>query len=72
MTYLDGTAANLRAECARQRISGRELARRLGESPMWAQRRLSGAQEMTLDELGRIASALGVDPAQMLAAEGAA
>lgn len=39
---------------------------------MWAQRRLSGAQEMTLDELGRIASALGVDPAQMLAAEGAA
>lgn len=60
------TAANIRAEMARQKISGRELARRLGEAPMWVQRRVAGTGPITVEELARIASVLGVPAADLL------
>lgn len=60
------TAANIRAELARQRISGRELARRLGENYMWVQRRTSGDSPITTVDLMRIAEALHVSPLDLL------
>ena len=65
MEQTQALAANIRAELARQRISGRELARLLDEQPSWVHRRLSAAQEITVDDLYRIASVLNV-PAQTL------
>lgn len=66
MEYSEATARNLRAECARQRISGRELARRLGENYMWSQRRLAGEQPITVDDVARIAVVLGVPVAELM------
>lgn len=62
------TAANIRAECARRRITGRELARRLGENPMWLHRRLAGQQEISVDDVARIAAVLDLDPSSLLKA----
>lgn len=53
-------AAELRAELARQRITGRELARRLGRSSNWASMKTSGAQRLSLDELEQVAGVLGL------------
>jgi len=39
-------------------VSGRELARRMGVSPMWVSRRLSGAQGITQEDAARIRAAL--------------
>ena len=66
MSHYQAVARELRAECARQKISGRELARRLGESPMWTQRRLAGEQDLTVDDLYRIADALDIPPTSLL------
>ena len=66
MELSQATAANLRAELARQRISGRELARRLGENHTWVSRRLAAEQEITVDDLGRIAAVLNVPAASLL------
>ena len=60
MQQSQATAANLRAELARQRISGRELARRLHKPPMWTQRRLAGTLAITLDDLALICGALDI------------
>jgi transcriptional regulator with XRE-family HTH domain len=49
-------------------MSGRELARRLGESHTWVARRLAAEQEITVDDLARIASVLNVTPVSMLGA----
>lgn len=51
---------------ARRRVSGRELARRLGVSSPWVSNRLTGHLEIGLDELQRIADALEVDVADLL------
>lgn len=72
MTHSFDTAANIRAAMARQKISGRELARRMGESPMWVQRRTSGGGPITVDELTRFATVLGVPAATLLGSEKAA
>ncbi len=53
-------AAELRAELARQRLSQRELAKRLGTSQAWVSRRLVGEVEPTPEEISQIAGALGV------------
>lgn len=47
-------------------MSGRELARRLGESPMWVQRRVSGTGPISIDDLTRIAAVLDVPAARLL------
>lgn len=55
------TAAEIRAMLARLQITGRELARRLDVSQPWVSYRLTGAQEIGLDDIQRIAEAIGVE-----------
>ena len=45
---------------ARRKITGRELARRLGVSSPWVSYRLTGTQPIDLNDLERIAGVLGV------------
>jgi len=50
----------------RRRISGRQLAKELNVSPSWVSYRLSGAQPIDLNDLERIAKALGVSVQSLL------
>lgn len=50
----------------RKRISGRELSRKLGVSQAWVSYRLTGHQEIGLNDLERIAAALEVDITELL------
>lgn len=54
-------AGNLRAEMARQKLSGVDLAALLKCSQQSASRRVTGAQAIDLDELPLIADWLGVN-----------
>ncbi len=45
-------------------ITNREVARRLGMSPSYVSKLLSGASELRLDHLIRICRAAGIDPAE--------
>ena len=54
-------AAEIRAEMARQRLTGVELARLLQCSQQSASRRLTGEVGIDLDELAVIADWLGAD-----------
>lgn len=60
-------AAELRAHLARQRLSGRALAKMLGENQTWVSRRLAGHVPLDTDDLQRIAEALGLTPMELLA-----
>lgn len=51
----DTVTAEVRAELGRQRMSGAELAKRLGVSGVWVSRRLSGHSPLTTDDLEAIA-----------------
>jgi transcriptional regulator with XRE-family HTH domain len=57
----DQVAGQIRALLGLRRLSGRELARRMGASYSWVNFRLTGAQAINLDDLQRFADALGVD-----------
>jgi len=59
-------AAEIRAEMARQRITGRELARRLGENPQWAAQRINGVVPLNTDDIPRFAEALGMTTKRLL------
>lgn len=60
-TSLSGiVAGNLRAEMARQKLGGVDLAALLKCSQQSASRRVTGVQAIDLDELPRIAEWLGV------------
>jgi transcriptional regulator with XRE-family HTH domain len=59
-------AEEVRALMARRRMTGAELARRLGVSQMWISYRLNGRQPIDLDDLERIARVLGVQPLDLL------
>ncbi|WP_141886000.1 helix-turn-helix domain-containing protein [Leucobacter komagatae] len=59
-------AANARAQAARQKLSGREIARRLDFSPVYVSRRLSGEVEFSESDLHSFASVLGVTAATLL------
>lgn len=59
-------ADEIRVTMTRQRASGRDLATRLGVSPSWVSYRLSGKQPIDLNDLFRIAKALGVGVHQLL------
>ena len=50
-------------------MSGRDLAGMLGVSPSWVSYRLSGKQEIGLDDLARIAKALELELGQILTPE---
>ncbi len=62
-TYL---AAEVRAEMARQRRKGRELATHLQCSPQSVSKRLRGEVPITTDELVSIGSWLGIEPRDLL------
>jgi len=50
-------------------MSGRDLAGKLGVSPSWVSYRLSGKQEIGLDDLFQIATVLGVDLDELITPE---
>ncbi|HET6298612.1 MAG TPA: helix-turn-helix transcriptional regulator [Kribbella sp.] len=60
-------AAAIRAEMARQRVTTRQLASKLGVSAMWVSRRFSGEVAATVGDVHDIATALGIDPDVLLA-----
>lgn len=53
-------AREIRAECARQQISGRELSRRSGVPERTVARYLRGETSMSLDDIEAFAAALGM------------
>lgn len=59
-------AGNARAEAARQKISGREIARRLDLPQMYVSRRLSGEVEFSESDLRRFAQVLNISAATLL------
>ena len=58
----------MRAELGRQRRTGAWLAEQLGVSTAYVSRRLSGEFPMTIEDLHRIAAALGVAVADLMPA----
>jgi transcriptional regulator with XRE-family HTH domain len=65
-TLSEQVAEEIRAMLGRKRVTGRELARRLGVSQPWVSQRLTGHQEIGLNDLERIADALDVEVAELL------
>lgn len=65
-TLSQATAAEIRAEMARRRISGAAVAAALDVSTAWVSYRINGKQEIGLDELERIAAVLGVPVGQLM------
>lgn len=53
-------AGNARAEAARQKLSGREIARRMDVTSVYVARRLSGDVEFSESDLRRFAAVLDV------------
>lgn len=62
-------AEEIRALLARRRISGRQLAEATGMSQSAISARLTGTTAIDLDDLQRIAAALGVEPFDLFPAE---
>ena len=60
------TAAELRAEVARQNITQQQLGDRMGVRQWWVSRRLTGDVPITVEDLVRFAAALGVPMSQFL------
>ena len=67
-TLAEYAAAHLRAEMARREISSIKLAEMLGVSDMWVSRRMRGKTRITMEDLERLAEALGVPMASFLPA----
>jgi BetR domain len=67
-TLREAFAAEVRAELARARISGRQLAAMLGKAQPWVSRRLTGAVAFDMDDVQVIADLLQIDPARMVKA----
>jgi transcriptional regulator with XRE-family HTH domain len=67
-TLSEQVAEEVRALLARRRMSGRQLASQLGVSPSWVSYRLTGAQPIDVNDMQRIADALGVAVIQLLPA----
>jgi transcriptional regulator with XRE-family HTH domain len=65
-TLSDGAAEEIRVVMARRRMSGRQLAQRLGVSANWVSLRMSGAQTINLNDLDRIATVLEVQAVDLL------
>ena len=59
-TYAEMVAARVRSVAAEKRVTGVALAHRLGISPMAMSRRMTGHIPFAVDELARVAQALGV------------
>lgn len=61
-------AAEIRAWMGRLNVRQSELARRMGESDQWMSMRLKGRTPIDLNELQRIANALGIQAVELLPA----
>lgn len=59
-------AARLRVHTMRRRIKQQEIADALGEAQPWVSRKLRGQSPITLDELDRLATAVGVSVIDLL------
>jgi transcriptional regulator with XRE-family HTH domain len=59
-------AEEVRAWLARRRISGAELARRIGRSQTFVAKRLDGRQAFDIDDLEMVANVLGIAPEQLI------
>lgn len=59
-------AEEIRGWMGKRRVTGAELARRLGVSQMWVSYRLSGKQPIDLNDLEMISKALSVPVRQLL------
>ena len=59
-------AAEIRGVMGRKKITGRELARRLGENPQWAAQRINGVVPLNTNDLPRFAEALEMTTDEML------
>lgn len=59
-TLQTAVAQGLRAEAARQNISRRQLAERMGRSHNWVSRKFNGTTPITVDDLQELADALNV------------
>jgi transcriptional regulator with XRE-family HTH domain len=59
-TLRTGVAEEVRVMLARKRVSGLQLAERIGHSQAYVSRRLNGETAFDVDDLERIAIALGV------------
>lgn len=62
-------AEEVRAQMARRRVNGSELARRLGQSQPWVSRRTTGAVALDFDDLDAIARALDCAVSDLMPAE---
>lgn len=71
-TTTDDTASLVRAELARQRKSGRELAKALGWSERTTRRRLAGETAFRITELPAISRELGIPLTDLIPVEPAA
>jgi transcriptional regulator with XRE-family HTH domain len=58
----------IKVAMVRKGISGRELARRLSTSQTWVSTRLTGITPLNINDLDKIARALGVSAAELLTA----
>ena len=65
----DTIAREIRAELARQRLTNRELAERVGIQPSGISRRLDGEIPLKVSEVEQIAAALGVSVTQFVGAD---
>lgn len=65
-TLSEMVAEEIRALMARRKVSGRELSAKLGVSPSWISYRLSGKQPIDINDLLRIANALGAGVHELL------
>lgn len=59
-------ATEVRAWLGRRRMSGAELARRMGKSQTWIARRLDGRQAFDVDDLDHVANVLDVQVSDLL------
>lgn len=59
-------AAEIRAEMARQRLSGRQIAEKVGRSPNWVSLKTSGAHRLDFDDAEVFAGVLGLSLLELL------
>lgn len=67
LSLREQVAEEVRVAMARRRISGAELARRLGRSQTFVQKRLDGRQAFDVDDLEAVCAVLGLSPIELLA-----
>lgn len=65
--FTAAVAEELRAQMARKRVSGRELARRVHVSAQWMSQRTRGVVPMDTNDMEMLAAALGITLTELLA-----